>query len=61
MSLAPDTLIVTDETTRAELAEALTHLAAYASRQQHHPDCERWVTAHRRIDVLLTEYERAPA
>ncbi len=52
---------VTDQTTRLELAEALTNLAAYAARQQHHPDCVRWVRAHERINVLLDDYERAPA
>lgn len=57
----PDTIRVTDDSTRAEIAEALTNMAAYAARQQHHPDCERWVTAHRRIDALLDDYEKARA
>lgn len=54
-------LRVTDQTTRLELAEALTNLAQYAARQQHHPDCVRWVRAHERINVLLDDYERALA
>jgi hypothetical protein len=44
---------------RAEIEEALTHLAQYASRQLHHPDCTTWVTAHRRIDDLLHDWEMA--
>lgn len=54
-------LRITDETTREELAEALTHLARYARRQPHHPDCTRWVLAHQRIDALLTDWQRASA
>lgn len=57
----PETIRITDESTKAEVAEALTHLAQYAARQQHHPDCSRWVWAHERIDSLLYDYERAPA
>lgn len=52
---------VTDDTTKAELEEALVNLAQYAARQMHHPDCERWVTAHRRIDLLLVDWEQASA
>ena len=47
------------ESTRAEIAEAITNMGRYAARQQHHPDCERWVTAHRRIDAMLDDWERA--
>lgn len=61
MTTTPQVIRVTDDTTKAELEEALTNLAQYAARQQHHPDCERWVTAHRRIDALLCDWERAPA
>lgn len=52
-----DLIHVTDETTRDELPEALTHLAQYAARQQHHPDCTTWVRAHERIDALLCDWE----
>lgn len=51
-----DLIPVTDETTRDDLAEALTHLARYAARQQHHPDCSTWVRAHERIDALLDDW-----
>jgi hypothetical protein len=57
----PDVIRVDDETTKAELEEALTNLCAYAKRQMHHPDCERWTTAHSRIDALLDDWRRAPA
>ena len=57
----PDVIRVRDTATKAELAEALTHLAHYAARQMHHPDCTQWVTAHQRIDALLEDYEQAPA
>lgn len=60
-STRPETIRITDESTRAEIAEALTHLAHYAARQMHHPDCSRWVRAHERIDVLLADWEAAPA
>ena len=50
---------VTDQTTRAELAEAITHLNDYAKHQQHHVDNSRWVRAHQRIDVLLGDWEQA--
>lgn len=52
---------ITDDSTRAEIAEAITHLAAYAARQQHHPDSGRWVRAHQRIDALLGDWEKARA
>lgn len=55
----PEAIRITDESSRADIAEALTHLAAYAARQQHHVDCVRWVRAHERIDELLGDWERA--
>ena len=58
---APETIRITDDSTKAEIAEAITHLGQYASRQQHHPDCTRWVRAHERINALLTDWETAPA
>lgn len=57
----PETIRITDESTKVEIAEALTHLAEYAARQQHHPDSTRWVRAHERINALLTDWEAAPA
>ena len=59
MTTAPETVRITDESTAEEIAEAITHLGQYAARQQHHPDCGRWVRAHQRIDALLCEWERA--
>ena len=57
----PDVIRVDDATTKAELEEALTNLCTYAKRQMHHVDCERWRTAHERIDALLTDWQAAPA
>lgn len=57
----PETIRITDESTRAEIAEAITHLAQYAARQMHHVDCSRWVRAHERIDHLLDDWEAAKA
>ena len=37
------------------------NLGAFAARQMHHPDCTRWVNAHRQIDALLTDWQRADA
>lgn len=48
---------ITDESTRADLEEALTNLSKYAGHQLHHVDCSRWVRAHQRIDALLDEWQ----
>lgn len=50
---------VTDDTTRAEIAEALTNLAATASRLLHHPDNGPWLRCHARMDVLLEDWLNA--
>lgn len=55
----PATILITDDSTAEEVAEAITHLAAYAARQLHHPDSVRWINAHRRINALLTDWEAA--
>jgi len=55
-----DLLQVQEQTTKAELEEALTHLARYAAHQLHHVDNSRWVRAHQRINTLLSEWEAAP-
>lgn len=55
-------LKVTDETTRAELAEAITNVCAYAERQPHVLGVtgpSRWDRAHAKLDALLDDYERA--
>jgi len=57
--MAREHVVITDQTTREELAEALTNLARYAAHQQHHPDNARWVRAHARIDALLDDWEAA--
>lgn len=54
-------IVRVDPESKAELEEALRHLAAYAAHQLHHPDNTRWVQAHRRIDALLDDWEHAPA
>lgn len=51
---------VTDDTTKAELEEAMTNMAATAARMPAHW-VERKAATHRRIDALLGEWERAPA
>ncbi|GAB2970210.1 hypothetical protein [Nocardioides montaniterrae] len=56
-----ETIRVTDETTRAELIEALGNLCAYAKRQPHVlgvSSPSRWDLAHRRIDAVLDEMGR---
>lgn len=58
-------LIVTDDTTRSELAEALTHLNHAARREfpvvgnDAHPT--PWDRAHRRMDGPLDDYLAAKA
>ena len=49
--------ITDDDSTRAELEEALTYLARYAAHQLHHVDCVPWRTAHERIDMLLDKWQ----
>lgn len=54
---------VTDETPRAEIAEALTHCCRTAIRAPHvmgseeHPSA--WDKAHARLDALLEDWLRA--
>lgn len=55
----------TDETTRADIAEALANLTAYAKRQPrvvHRFEADpptRWDVAHERIDAALTSWQAA--
>lgn len=50
------TIRVTDETTRAEIEEALTTLARQAARiPRHHVEAK--AKAHETLDVLLLEWE----
>ena len=53
----PDLFVVTDETTAEEIVEAIVRYNDHAKRQQHHPDCRTWVNAHRRINVLLHDWQ----
>jgi len=58
-------LRVTDDTPRAEIAEALINACAHAHRQP----CvvgtadmpSKWDSAHALLDALLTDWEAAPA
>lgn len=54
-------IVRVDCDSREDIEEALVHLAKYAAHQLHHVDNSRWVTAHRRIDALLSDWEHAPA
>lgn len=48
---------VGDDATKAEIAEALTYLAARAARLPHHRDCTQWLKLHECIDDLLTDWQ----
>lgn len=51
---------ITPETTRAELAEAITWAAQAAARiPEHHT--EQKARAHERIDAMLDDWEARPA
>ena len=66
MSLRP-VVKITDDTTKAELAEYLTNLNAFAKRQPHvmeksYLDRETdWTKAHRRMDGPLDDWLAARA
>lgn len=61
----PDLIRVTDETTRADLAETLGHLAAHAKRQPYvvrrfdSDPLTSWDKAHAQIDAVLTDWQAA--
>lgn len=48
--------VVTDDTTRLEIEEALAHLSASAKRLPSHY-VDRRADIHRRINVLLCEWQ----
>lgn len=60
-----DTIRVTDETTRDELASALANVCARARRIPHVVGSEtlpsEWDRRHRQLDELLSDWEQAPA
>ena len=51
--------VVTDDTTRAEIEEALHHLSAVAKRLPSHY-VDRRADIHRRINCLLFEWQMRP-
>ena len=51
--------VVTDDTTRADIEEALHHLTAAAKRLPSHY-VDRRAAIHVRIDALLTELQGRP-
>lgn len=56
----PSTVLrITDDTTRAEIEQALTNHVATLRRWPSHWADQR-DRAHARIDALLTDWERAP-
>lgn len=58
---------VTDEDTRADIAEALTNLCAHAKRQQYVVERSyldlptAWTKAHQQINAVLADYFKAKA
>jgi hypothetical protein len=55
----PAALRITDDTTRAEIEQALTNHVTTLRRWPSHWTSQR-DRAHARIDALLTDWERAP-
>ena len=59
----PHAIRVTDESTRAELAEALTNMCARAQREMPVVGTEElptpWDRHHRVLDALLDDWEKA--
>ena len=53
-------MTITTETTRAELAEAMTHIVASIRRLPIHYTDKR-VALHAELDALLEEWLHAPA
>lgn len=57
-------LRVTDDTTRAELAEAMAHVLRLAKREMPKVGTAEyptpWDTRHATLDALLTDWEQAP-
>lgn len=60
-------IVVTDDTTADELAECLTHMCAFAKRQQRiverlsTDEPSEWTKAHRRMDGPLDDWLKAKA
>lgn len=58
-----DVLVITDKTDREELAEYLSHLCAFAKRQQRIVGNgeTKWDQAHRKMDGALDDWLKAEA
>lgn len=56
----PDTIVITDETTRAELEEAMTNIVGTLHRMPAHW-IDRRAGLHAKLDAMLTDWEQAPA
>lgn len=56
----PDTIVITDETTRAELEEAMTNIVATLHRMPAHWT-DRRAGLHAKLDHMLEDWEQAPA
>lgn len=54
--------MITDETSRADIAEAIINVCDYAERQPHVLGVSgpsHWDRAHQKLDALLCDWERA--
>lgn len=55
-------LVITDETSRADIAEAIRYVNEYAHRQPHVLGVtapSRWDAAHSKLDALLEDWLNA--
>lgn len=57
--MARETIVITDETTRAELEEAMANVVATLHRMPAHWTDKR-AGLHAKLDLLLTDWESAP-
>ena len=53
------TILITDDTTRAELEEAIANVVATLHRMPAHWT-DRRAALHAKVDALLDDWERAP-
>lgn len=54
-----ETIVIRDDTTRAELEEAMTNVVATLHRMPAHW-VDRRAGLHARLDAMLTDWESAP-
>lgn len=57
---AREVIVVTDDTTRAELEEAMANVVATLHRMPAHWT-DRRAGLHHKLDDMLTDWEQAPA